>query len=159
MAECLSCASLSGERRISPGSVIAEGRLWVVDHAYPTALAGWLVLVPRRHVEALHHLTADEFAEMAELQRKATLVLRAELACQKEYTACFAEAAGFAHVHIHIMPRPADLPEALRGPSVFRLLHAEDAERDALGYRILLPDEVIAVCERLRARWQALADG
>jgi diadenosine tetraphosphate (Ap4A) HIT family hydrolase len=156
MTECLSCLSVRGERRISPGPFIAEERLWVVDHAYPAALPGWLVIVPRRHVEALHELTAEECAELAELQRKTALVLRAELGCQKEYMACFAEGAGFAHVHIHMVPRPADLPAALRGPDVFRLVRVEDAERDALGYRILPPHEVIAVSERLQARWQAL---
>ncbi len=126
----------------------------MVDHAYPVALAGWLVIVPRRHVEALHELTAEEWAELAELQRKTASVLRNELDCQKEYMACFAEAAGFAHVHIHVVPRHADLPAALRGPAVFRLLHVEDAERDALGYQLLSPEQVIAASERLRARWQ-----
>jgi diadenosine tetraphosphate (Ap4A) HIT family hydrolase len=135
--------------------LIFEGRLWVVDHAYPTALAGWLVIVPRRHVEALHELSAEEFAELAELQRKTALMLRAELGCQKEYMACFAEAAGFTHIHFHVVPRPTELAKELRGPDIFRLIRMEDAERDALGYRVLPADKVIAVSERLRARWQA----
>ena len=50
-AECWSCPSLSGERRISPGPFIHDGRYWMVDHAYPTRLPGWLVLVLKRHAE------------------------------------------------------------------------------------------------------------
>ncbi|HEY7094662.1 MAG TPA: hypothetical protein VH393_15880 [Ktedonobacterales bacterium] len=38
-AECWSCLSLSGGRRISPGPFIHEGRYWMVDHAYPTRLS------------------------------------------------------------------------------------------------------------------------
>ena len=42
--ECLICCSISGERRISPGPFIYEGAYWLVDHAYPTLLKGWLVI-------------------------------------------------------------------------------------------------------------------
>jgi diadenosine tetraphosphate (Ap4A) HIT family hydrolase len=145
-AECWSCPSLSGARRISPGPFIYEGRYWVVDHAYPTRLPGWLVLVLKRHAEALHDLSAEEMTEMGDLIRRSCLVLRAVTGCQKEYVSLYAEAPHFAHLHVHIIPRAADLPDNLRGPRVFGLLSAESA---------VPPEAVRALSEELRARFPA----
>ena len=145
-AECWSCLSLSGARRISPGCFIHEGRYWVVDHAYPTRLPGWLVLVLKRHAEALHDLSAEEMTEMGDLIRRSCLVLREVTGCQKEYVSLYAEAPHFAHLHVHIIPRSADLPDNLRGPRVFGLLSAESA---------VPPEAVRALSEELRARFPA----
>lgn len=41
--DCLTCLSLSGKRRISPGPFIFQGMYWTVDHVYPTSHKGWLV--------------------------------------------------------------------------------------------------------------------
>ena len=73
--DCYTCRSLSGERRISPGPTIVEGRYWMLEHAYPTCLKGWLVIVLKRHVEALHGLTREEFIELGELQALAVRLL------------------------------------------------------------------------------------
>src|SRR5690242_13625866 len=89
--ECYSCRSLRGEARISPGPVIYEGEHWVVEHAYPCGLEGWLVLVLKRHVQALHELTEAEFTELARLQMKTANVLHEAFGCEKEYSVCFAE--------------------------------------------------------------------
>jgi diadenosine tetraphosphate (Ap4A) HIT family hydrolase len=145
-AECWSCPSLSGARRISPGPFIHEGRYWMVDHAYPTRLPGWLVLVLKRHAEALHDLSAEEMTEMGDLIRRSCLVLREVTGCQKEYVSLYAEAPHFAHLHVHIIPRAADLPDNLRGPRVFGLLSAENA---------VAPEVVRALSEELRARFPA----
>jgi diadenosine tetraphosphate (Ap4A) HIT family hydrolase len=139
---CHSCRALTGEKRISPGPVIYEGRFWVVEHAYPTALKGWLVLVLKRHAEALHELTADEFAELGELQGRVAKLLRAETGCQKEYVVCFAEMAGFYHIHFHIIPRAADLPDELKGGKIFAMLKVGEAEA-------VPPEEIRQFCERL----------
>jgi diadenosine tetraphosphate (Ap4A) HIT family hydrolase len=144
--ECWSCPSLTGERRISPGPFIHEGRYWVVDHAYPTRLPGWLVLVLKRHAEALHDLSSEETAEMGDLIRRACQVLRAVTGCQKEYVLLYAEAPHFAHLHVHVVPRATDLPDDLRGPRVFGLLSAEDA---------VPPEAIRALSEELRTRFPA----
>jgi hypothetical protein len=83
--DCRVCPSLAGEWRISPGRLIYEGRYWVVDHAYPSKMKGWLVLVPRRHVEAMHELTPEEFAEMGALLERTIRLRRERFNCQKEY--------------------------------------------------------------------------
>ena len=141
----MTCRSLSGERRISPGPTIYEGRFWLVEHAYPCQFKGWLVLVLKRHVEALHDLAGEEFVELAELQAQFAKLLRKELGCEKEYSACFAEAEGFHHVHFHLVAKPAGLPDDLRGAWIFSMLKVE--ENDAVSR-----EEIAAFCEQMRAR-------
>ncbi len=142
MSECFSCNSISGKQRISPGQVIFDGTYWAVEHAYPTALLGWLVIVSKRHVEALHELTDEEWSELAKLQSKTVRAFREYFSADKEYTACFAEQAGFAHIHFHMMPRTQDVPPELWGSKVFAMLKsATPAE----------PAKVAAVCQDLQA--------
>lgn len=138
--ECLTCLNLSGERRISPGPFIYQGTYWVVDHAYPTTHLGWLVVLPKRHVEALHELTKEEFQELAEIEYRLVQVMHSDPTVQKEYLMCFAEGEGFHHVHFHVVPKPADLPAEQRGPRIFA--------RIAIGKEQALPAETItAFCE------------
>jgi diadenosine tetraphosphate (Ap4A) HIT family hydrolase len=132
IGSCRTCRSISGEDPISPGGRIAEGSSWIVEHAYPTSLRGWVVIVLRRHAEALHELTPEEFTELATLQDAVAGALRAETGCVKEYVACFAEAEGFSHLHLHVIPRGADIPADLVGPKVFGYLGAEGALDEAV---------------------------
>jgi len=119
---CFTCRSTSGEQRISPGPTIFTGQFWLVEHAYPTTVAGWLVLVLKRHAEALHDLTPEEFAELGVLQGRAVRLLHTVTGCAKEYSVCFAEMPGFFHIHFHIIPRAADLPQESRGGKIFAAL-------------------------------------
>ena len=144
-AECYSCQALLGKRRISPGQPIYDGQFWRVDHAWPTTLVGWVVLVLRRHAVALHELTSEEFAEMGALLGRTTQALHAETGCAKEYLACFAEADHFNHVHIHIVPRASDLPHELQAPRIFALLKPGEGEQEPEA-------EVQAFCARLARR-------
>ena len=123
--ECLSCLSLQGIQRISPGPFIYEGSFWVVDHAYPTSLKGWLVIVLKRHVEALHDLTREEFQELAEIQYRLARVMGSSSAIEKEYMMCFAESEYFHHIHIHFVARPRDLQQEAIGPRIFTYLNVD----------------------------------
>ena len=151
--ECLSCLSLSGERRISPGPAIYEGMYWIVDHAYPCRMKGWLVLVLKRHAEALHELRREELAELADLQLRTARLLHAELDCEKEYVMCIAEGAGFQHVHVHMVATPRELPVELKGPRVFALLAPAGEETPPAAGDIVPPEALRALCERLRERF------
>jgi diadenosine tetraphosphate (Ap4A) HIT family hydrolase len=148
--ECYVCPSVSGERRISPGATIHDGRYWMVEHAYPTAHPGCLVIVLKRHAEALHDLSGDELAELGALQARTVRALAAELGSQKEYIACFSESEHFQHLHVHVVARPADLPTAQRGPSAFSLLAVAPEQA-------LPPERVRALCDALAARFRAEA--
>ncbi len=141
--DCYTCRSISGEQRISPGPTIYEGHHWLIEHAYPTRLKGWLVIVLKRHIEALHELTPEEFAELNRLQALAVKHLHAALDCSKEYIACFSEAEHFHHIHFQVVAKPNDLPVELKGTNIFTLINV--TEDDALPR-----EEIRRFCEELR---------
>ncbi|MDQ2714421.1 MAG: HIT domain-containing protein [Chloroflexota bacterium] len=124
--ECLVCRALSGEKRISPGPTIYDGRYWVVEHAYPTSLKGWLVIDLKRHAEALHELSLEEFRELAEIQHRLAQVMHSYAHSAKEYTMCFSEGQHFEHIHFHFVPRSADIAQELKGFRIFALLNADE---------------------------------
>jgi diadenosine tetraphosphate (Ap4A) HIT family hydrolase len=122
VADCYSCARDAEFDRLPPRERIGADDLWRVAHAFNVALPGWLVLLPRRHVTAIADLTDAEASSLGTWQVRLSRALHAVLDCQKTYVAQFAEAEGFAHVHFHIVPRPADLSGDWRGPGIFGLL-------------------------------------
>ena len=122
---------------------IAHDEHWRVVHATGTALAGWLVLVPRRHVTAIAELTDAEAAALGSWQVRVSRALHTVTGCVKTYIAQFAEAEGYSHVHFHIVPRQPNLPKELSGPRVFGFMGGEtggklvtDARADAISQRI-----------------------
>ena len=141
--ECWTCRSNTGEKRISPGPTIFEGKYWFLEHAYPVKVVGWLVIVLKRHAEALHELTAEEFVELEQIQAKIVHVLYEELHCEKEYIVCYAELEHFHHIHFHIFAKPANLPEELKGGSSFALLKVTPEEA-------VPSNQVIAFCGLLK---------
>ena len=142
MKTCLVCQSLSGEKRISPGPSLYVGRYWVVEHAYPVKMTGWLVIVLKRHAEALHDLTDGEFAELAALQKLSARALHEAFGCAKEYAICLAESEGFKHLHYHVVARAPDLPETLRGTKIFQMIQATAGEA-------IPPADIQAFCQQL----------
>jgi diadenosine tetraphosphate (Ap4A) HIT family hydrolase len=125
--ECVTCVG-NNRSDLPPRERIHIGPRWRVAHAFGTALPGWLVVVPRRHVTALDELMPEEAADLGPLLSDVTAAMRSVLGCEKSYVALFAEAEGFAHVHFHVVPRQPDLPADLRGPRIFGLLGG-DSER------------------------------
>jgi diadenosine tetraphosphate (Ap4A) HIT family hydrolase len=144
--ECLTCRSNTGEKRISPGPTIFEGRYWLVEHAYPVRIIGWIVIVLKRHAEALHELSVEEFTELAQIQARLIPLMHAELRCEKEYVVCYAEMEHFRHIHFHVFAKPADLPDELRGGGSFKLLKVTPKEA-------VPPGGIIALCELLRDKF------
>ncbi|WP_223198814.1 HIT family protein [Solihabitans fulvus] len=147
---CFSCANNDRFDELPASELVATDEHWRVARAINTALPGWLVLVPRRHVTTLAELTDAEAAGLGLWQIRLSRALHAVTGCVKTYVVQFAEAAGFAHVHFHVVPRPPELPEELRGPRVFGLLGRPEAEHVPAG----LADELAG---RLRAHLLAQA--
>lgn len=108
---------------------IAADTYWRVAHAVDTALPGWLVLVPRRHVTAVADLTDPEAAGLGTWQVRLSRALRAVTGCVKTYVVQFAEKQGFDHVHFHLVPRMSDLADDRRGPRVFQYLDPPHDQR------------------------------
>ena len=148
--ECWTCKSNTGEKRISPGPTIYEGKYWLVEHAYPVKAIGWLVIVLKRHAESLHELTLEEFIELAQMQAKAIYGLHEELHPEKEYISCYAEMDHFRHIHFHIFAKPADLPDELKGGKSFALLKVSVEEA-------IPRNKIITFCESFRDRFASLS--
>ena len=95
---------------------------WRVAHDFNSSLEGWLILAPLRHVHALDELTEEEAIALGKLLRRASIALKSVTGCEKTYVMLFAEAEGFAHLHVHVVPRMPDQPDDRRGPDVFGYL-------------------------------------
>ncbi len=110
MDDCKSCQLLrrrdAGEA--PPWDSIYRSDFWDIVHAYNTSYLGWLVLVARRHVEALDELTFAEAVDLGSLIREVSQALKRRTGCQKTYVMQFAESAEHPHAHFHIVPRFPD---------------------------------------------------
>ncbi|MCZ4119776.1 HIT family protein [Streptomyces sp. H39-S7] len=141
--DCYACDKEARFDTLPPRERIATDTHWRVVHALDTALPGWLVLLPRRHVTAVHELTDAEAAALGTWQVGLSRALHRVTGCAKTYVIQFAEAEGFSHVHFHIVPRMDDLPRELRGPRVFGLLQRPEQER-------VRPDQADEIARTLR---------
>ena len=110
-----------------------------------------MIIVLKRHAEALHDLTAEEFIELGQIQAWLTHLLFEELHCKKEYSVCFGEAEHFSHIHFHIFAKPHGFPEELKGGRSFALLKV--TPEDAVPAR-----EIIGFCELLKNRFSAISE-
>lgn len=128
---CLTCDLLARrDRGEAPlWDSIHRAAHWDLVHSYNTSLPGWLVLVARRHIEAIDELTDEEAAELGVLLRRTSVALRAVVGCAKTYVIQFAEAAEHPHVHFHVIPRMADMPAERRSLGVFGYLGVPAEER------------------------------
>ena len=121
---------------------------WRVAHAFDTSLAGWLVLLPTRHVTSFATVAPEAAEELGGLVRRLSVALEAVTGCVKTYLMQFSEAEGFSHLHLHLVPRMADQPENARGPGVFTYLGVDQTARIpertrdelALAIRAAMPD-------------------
>jgi diadenosine tetraphosphate (Ap4A) HIT family hydrolase len=143
-SECYPCVNNEQVDQLPPREFIHLEGGWRVAHAFNSTLPGWLVLVPMRHVTSMDELTAQESEEMGLLARKASIALREVTGCSKTYLMLFAEAEGFGHLHVHVVPRMPEFESDVLGPGVFAYLSddqdewlAED-ERDAIGLQLRL---------------------
>lgn len=97
-------------------------------HAFNSTLPGWLVLVPRSHVTSFAELSPSAAGELGQLIRDLSLRLEAVTGCVKTYVMQFAEAEGFGHLHVHLVPRAADIPPDRKGPRVFGYLSEDPSQ-------------------------------
>ena len=66
----------------------------------------------------------------------------------KTYTVLFAEHPEHPHVHFHVVPRGAEMPEANRSLNVFNYLGVPEAEAVPLETRNALAEQLRAILER-----------
>jgi diadenosine tetraphosphate (Ap4A) HIT family hydrolase len=141
-SECYACEQSRPDAPVRECFIRQAG--WRVAHDFNSSLEGWLILAPLRHVHSLDELTDGEALALGDLLRKASVALKAVTGCEKTYVMLFAEAEGFAHLHVHVVPRMADQPDDRRGPDVFGYL------KDGRPLSAQRRDEL---AEALRAAW------
>ena len=106
---CLACDVLAGAVT-PPGGVIYDDQFWRVDHSTsPVVLPGFRILPPRRPVEHIALLTAEEMAAFGPLLRNTCRALAHVLHPAKVYVTSFGESV--SHVHFYILPRYPRTPE------------------------------------------------
>lgn len=146
--ECFSCSQAAQLDQLPPRENIWTDGLWRVAHAFNSALPGWLVLLPLRHIESLADLTPAEAIALGPLLQRTSEALSEVAGCEKTYVILFAEAPGFHHLHFHIVPRMPELPREYKGGRIFSFLDrpqdewVPSDEMDRIG---------LAVRERLQA--------
>ncbi|MGP3938048.1 HIT family protein [Nonomuraea sp. KM88] len=148
ISECYTCQNEARFPDLPPREMIAADDRWRVAHAFNTALPGWLVLIPRRHIGSIADLTDAEMRDLGSWQVLLSRVLRDVTRCEKTYVMQFAEMEGFSHVHFHIVPRASDLGDDLRGPRVFGLMGGDHPN-------VLTSDEMDVISTKVS---QALSD-
>jgi diadenosine tetraphosphate (Ap4A) HIT family hydrolase len=140
--ECYACRHERRFADLPPRERIAADDSWRVAHAFGTALPGWLILLPRRHVTSVAELTGAESAGLGNWQVSLSRAVQAVTGCAKTYIVAFGEAEGFEHLHFHVIPRAHDLAVPLRGPGVFGLLgrsqtdSVPEADLDQIALRV-----------------------
>ncbi|MCF6467720.1 HIT family protein [Nonomuraea sp. MG754425] len=127
---CYTCEQEGQFESLPPREKVGYDEYWRVAHAIDTALPGWLVLVPRRHIATIAELTDGEALTLGLWQVRLSRALHELTGCVKTYVIQFAEREGFSHVHFHLVPRMPDLPLHLHGPNVFDLMCP--SEKDAV---------------------------
>jgi diadenosine tetraphosphate (Ap4A) HIT family hydrolase len=125
-ADCYTCDREARADHLPPRESIAADDYWRVAHSFNSALPGWLVLLPRRHVTSVGGLTDAEAEGLGTWQVRLSRALHQVLGCRKTYIGQFAESEGFAHVHFHVIGKPLDLAHELRGHRIFQMLNSAD---------------------------------
>jgi diadenosine tetraphosphate (Ap4A) HIT family hydrolase len=122
---CGVCASLVSE------PPLYSDRLWHVRHIEPPwGVAGWMLLVARRHVAGLAHLDDEEAGAIGPMLRRCELALEAVTGALRIYTAALGER--YPHFHVHMIPRYARMPRDASGFGVFDLQRAAAAGEIAI---------------------------
>ena len=129
--DCYACRHEDRFDELPPRERIAADPYWRVAHDFNSALPGWLVLLPRRHVTSIAELTDAEASALGLWQVRLSRALGDVTGCVKTYVMQFAEREGFAHVHFHIVPRMPEQPDDRRGPAVFAYLDPDQALPEA----------------------------
>jgi diadenosine tetraphosphate (Ap4A) HIT family hydrolase len=120
VSSCGVCQSLSGA---APSRPIFENDLWHVRHGdAPYGVAGWMMLISRRHVAGIAHFDAREAASFGPAIRHFEHVLEKVTGALRIYTAAMGES--HPHFHAHMVPRYATMPRDARAWSVFDLQRA-----------------------------------
>lgn len=141
------CAMCAVAAAPSPPGLVASNAAAVALLDRFAARPGHVVVVLRRHVEALAELPWDEYAAVQRLAWEAARALTRALAPRRIYVAALGAprriATSFPHHHVHVLPLAGD-GEDNRPAEVLTWRN---------GVHVYEPGELEAFAARLRAAW------
>ncbi|APR80659.1 Hypothetical protein A7982_06006 [Minicystis rosea] len=120
---CGVCNSLAGP---TPATPIYEDDLWHVRHIdAPFPVAGWMLLITKRHVGGPAHFDDVEARAFGPALRHFEKVLEEVTGALRIYTAAMGES--HPHFHAHMVPRYPQMPKDAKAWGVFDLQRAAAA--------------------------------
>jgi diadenosine tetraphosphate (Ap4A) HIT family hydrolase len=118
--DCAVCRSLLTARPIW------EDERWHVRHIdAPWGIAGWMMLISKRHVAGPAHFDDAEAQTFGPVLRSLEKTLEEVTGALRIYTAALGESS--PHFHCHMVPRYATMPRDAKAWGVFDLQRAAQA--------------------------------
>jgi diadenosine tetraphosphate (Ap4A) HIT family hydrolase len=140
---CGVCASLQRD------DALYEDDLWVVRHAdAPYGVAGWMLLLTKRHVAGPAHFDDEEARRFGGALRHFERVLEEVTGALRIYTAAMGES--HPHFHAHMVPRYPVMPKDAKAWAVFDLQRAA-----AVGEIAVDEAQVVRIRDAYRAALRA----
>ncbi|MCX4097773.1 methyltransferase domain-containing protein [Nocardia sp. alder85J] len=125
---CFVCAFVAGEPGYEHHTVFDDGEHVAFLSRYPT-LPGYVLVVPRRHVEdVVGDLTTEQYLRLQSVVHRVARAVAAVTSPERTYVMSLGAKLGNAHVHWHIAPLPPGVPYARQQ------LYAVDAANGILDY-------------------------
>ncbi|HEX3053382.1 MAG TPA: HIT domain-containing protein [Aggregatilineaceae bacterium] len=105
---CISCQTVG--KKIQPtGGILYENEGWILFlHSRPTLIAGQGFIVLKRHCESVANLTPREQETLGPIMAITAHAMEIALHAEKVHFGLYAE--GVKHIHLHLIPRTANLP-------------------------------------------------
>lgn len=117
---CGVCRSLATSR------ALWEDERWHVRHIdAPYGVAGWMMLIAKRHVQGPAHFDDHEARTFGPVLRHLEKTLEEVTGALRIYTAALGES--WPHLHCHMVPRYATMPKDAKAWAVFDLQRAASA--------------------------------
>lgn len=145
---CVTCELTAKRLEMPLCERIYETEHWRVVHAFNTSLPGWLVVIAKRHVSSFAELTEAEASEFGPFLQQVSRALQKVTGAVKTYTILFAEHPEHPHVHFHVVPRAADMPEDERARNIFKHLGVSEDQAVPFAERVVLSEKLQTLLER-----------
>jgi diadenosine tetraphosphate (Ap4A) HIT family hydrolase len=113
-------------RALETATPLWEDDLWHVRHIDPPwGVAGWMMLVAKRHVAGPAHFDDAEARAFGPVLQRLEKILEEVTGALRIYTAALGESS--PHFHCHMVPRYASMPKDAKAWAVFDLQRAAQA--------------------------------
>ncbi|MEU7870274.1 HIT family protein [Dactylosporangium sp. NPDC049140] len=107
---CFICSFLAGEAGFEHELLLDDGAHVAFLSRYPT-LAGYTLVVPRRHVEdVVRDLTPEDYLSLQAVVHRVARAVGEVVRPERTYLLSLGSMQGNAHVHWHVAPLPPGVP-------------------------------------------------